>query len=254
MRIRQILLVHPTRSIRALIKKYVYSELSDVEFVEAEKGESALVEANMQAFDVVIACTELADMSVIDLKARLPQTIHNSATPFIVISEDEKGADQETLHRNGFSHAVWIRLRPAELLQQINQVCNPRLWRKDKRCHIPCTKVSIHGSGVQSEASLINISKGGILVELITYAPDLMMRDDLRLGLRIPASNGFYDLSDIPCKLSRLNVTEWHPDNSPAVMRATFIFTELSKEMQLQLDQILQLALENKLGTADEEA
>jgi hypothetical protein len=31
MRIRKLLLVHPGRSIRALIKKYIFAELSDIE-------------------------------------------------------------------------------------------------------------------------------------------------------------------------------------------------------------------------------
>lgn len=247
MRMRNILLVHPTRSIRALIKKYVFAELGDVEFVEAENGENALAELNMNPFDTVVATAELRDIPSAELRAKMAETTHNAATPFIVLSEDENGADQKKLLQQGFEHVVQIRVRPAELIQKINAVCNPRSWRRDRRYYIPKTKVILQADTTQIEGSLINISRGGLLMELISYEPELLMRADIHLTVRIPGPNGFYDIGGLPCKLSRLNITEWHLNNSPAAMRATFIFLELLAEQSDQLEQVLQLAVEDKL-------
>ncbi|MDA8140231.1 MAG: hypothetical protein M0036_16410 [Desulfobacteraceae bacterium] len=248
MRMRHILLVHPTRSIRALIKKFVFAELGDVEFVEADNGEGAIAELNMNAFDTVVATAELADMRTTALRAKMAETTHNAKTPFIVLSEDEGGSDRQTLAQQGFEHVVHIRLRPAELIQQINTVCNPRQWRKDKRYYIPKTKVIIESGTAQLDGALVNISRGGLLMELITYEPEALMREEIQLTVRIPGPTDFYDIAMLPAKLSRLNITEWHLNSAPAAMRATFIFRELPQEKAEQLDQVLQLAVEDKLA------
>ncbi|MBT8340892.1 MAG: hypothetical protein HKP58_17635 [Desulfatitalea sp.] len=161
MRIRRILLVHPTRSIRALIKKYVFAELSDVEFVETENGESTLSELHMNPFDVIVSTADLSDMAVTDLKSQLGGTQHNAATPFIVLSEDEQGKDVASLQQSGFDHVVDLRMRPTHLIQTINTACNPRNWRKDQRYYIPGAKIFLQVSHVALETSLINISRGG---------------------------------------------------------------------------------------------
>lgn len=254
MRMRHILLVHPTRSIRALIKKYVFAELSDVEFVESENGENAVAELNMNPFDVVVATAEKIDITAVELRAKMLETNHNEATPFIILSEDENGADHAALAQQGFEHVVQIRVRPGDLIRKINQVCNPRQWRKDKRYYIPNTKVIIDAAGQQSEGSLINISRGGILLELITYEPELLMREDLHLTMRIPGPSDYYEINGLPSKLSRLNVIEWHLNNSPAAMRATFIFLGLTEAQNNQIEQVLQLAVEDKLQDEEDEA
>ena len=84
MRIRQILLVHPTRSIRSLIQKFVYAELSDVAFDEAESAQEALAELSLHNFDVVIVSTKVKDMSLFDLNAEMSETDHNGDTPCII--------------------------------------------------------------------------------------------------------------------------------------------------------------------------
>jgi CheY-like chemotaxis protein len=244
MRMRQILLIHPNRSTRALIKKYIFSELSDVECFECDNGCNALGELNLNPFDVVIVTTRLIDMPAFELKSKLAETPHNKMTPFIILSEEEYGDDQQRLHQLGFKHVVALRVRPAELIENINEVCDPRMWRKDKRVYIPKTDVAIDVQGNSMRASLINISRGGILLELSTYAPELLMARDLRVTLQIPAHNGSRALSHLACRLLRLSVTEWQPNACPAAMRATFVFHHLDKEQSAALEELLRSAME----------
>ncbi|MFZ1986265.1 MAG: PilZ domain-containing protein [Desulfatitalea sp.] len=247
MRIRQILLVHPNRSTRALIKKYVFAELSDVEFFETENGCNALTELNMNPFDVVIVTTGLIDIPAIELKAKLAETTHNEMTPFIVLSEDENGTDHHRLTQLGFQHVVLLRVRPADLIAKINEVCDPRKWRKDKRYYIAKAEVLINARSQAMDATLINISRGGILMELITFTPELLMESDLRVTLRVPESTDTIELRDLPCRLLRVNVTEWQPNSCPAAMRVTFVFADLDSEKTTAIEQLLQLAVEDKL-------
>jgi DNA-binding response OmpR family regulator len=247
MRIRQILLVHPNRSIRALIKKYVFAELSDVEFFETENGCNALTELNMNPFDVVIVTTGLIDMPAAELKAKLAQTAHNEMTPFIVLSEDDNGTDRQRLMQLGFQHVVLLRVRPADLIAKINEACDPRKWRKDKRYYIPKAEVRIDAQGQTLDATLINISRGGVLMELISFTPELLMESDLRVTLRVSERTDVHEPRGLPCRLLRVNVTEWQPNSCPAAMRVTFAFTELDSEQTAAIERLLQLAVEDKL-------
>jgi CheY-like chemotaxis protein len=247
MRIRQILLVHPNRSIRALIKKYVFAELSDVEFFETENGSDALTELNMNPFDVVIVTTSLIDMPAVELKAKLAQTAHNEMTPFIVLSEDDNGTDRQRLMQLGFQHVVLLRVRPADLIAKINEACDPRMWRKDKRYYIPRAEVLIDVRGQTMEATLINISRGGLLMELISFTPELLMESDVRVTLHVSEHIDVREPRDLPCRLLRVNVTEWQPNSCPAAMRVTFVFADLDSGQTAAIERLLQLAVEDRL-------
>lgn len=245
MRIRQILLIHPTRSIRGLIKKFVYAELSDVDFSEAENGEEAISELSMNAFDVVIVSTLFQEMSLSELNSRMSETDHNRDTPCIVLSEEDNGTDINELMRQGFEHVVMMRVRPADLIKKINTICNPRNWRKDQRYYLPQAEVAIYSQGQRIEGFVINISRGGVLAEMVTFEPNLLMQSDLLLSLHISDQPDLDSVFDLPCKLLQMNVTEWHHDNSPAAMRATFVFLDMGAEKATALEQVLQLATEN---------
>jgi CheY-like chemotaxis protein len=247
MRIRQILLVHPNRSIRALIKKYVFAELSDVEFFETENGSDALTELNMNPFDVVIVTTSLIDMPAVELKAKLARTAHNEMTPVIVLSEDDNGTDLQRLMQLGFQHVVLLRVRPADLIAKINEACDPRMWRKDKRYYIPRAEVLIDVRGQTMEATLINISRGGLLMELISFTPELLMESDLRVTLHVSERIDVREPRDLPCRLLRVNVTEWQPNSRPAAMRVTFVFADLDSGQTAAIERLLQLAVEDRL-------
>ena len=51
MRIRKILLIYSARSVRALLKKNIYSEGSDISIVESESGKDALAQFNKKQFE-----------------------------------------------------------------------------------------------------------------------------------------------------------------------------------------------------------
>lgn len=248
MRIRQILLVHPTRSIRGLIKKFVYAELNDVAFSEAESAEEALSELALHDIDVLIVSTKANDVSLSELKGRVSATDRNTETPCIILSEEDNGTDTSELLRQGFEHVVMMRVRPADLIKKINAVCNPRNWRKDKRFYLPQAEVAVYSQGQRIEGLVINISRGGVLAEMVTFEPNLLVQSDLLLSLHLPERPDFDSVFDLPCKLLQMNITEWHHDNSPAAMRATFVFLDMAAEKRAALEEVLQFAVEEEDG------
>lgn len=247
MRIRKILLVHPTRSTRGLLKKYVFSELGDTEIHEAEGGLKARKMLQSHGFDVVVATDELKDMEIEAFRQIVVSSAANARTPLIVLTESESNHMRDKLVEQGFDRVVQIRVRPADLIHKINAACNPRTWRKDSRYHIPGIKVSIGIRQDRLQATLINISRGGLLVEMATERPDLLLKNNISVSLHLPLAEGRATINDLSCKLLRLEVVEWHSNQTPAVMRATFAFTALEDGPRNKLEELLHMAKEDKL-------
>lgn len=248
MRIRKLLLVHPSRSARGLIKKYVFSELNDTEIAEAQSGQEGIEMLKQRAFDVVIASDNLKDIRVTEFRAQLESTRPNSHSPLIIISESEDNHVRNELVEQGFDRVVQIRIRPADLIRKINAVCDPRQWRKDARYHIPGVNVTVNTENDVIEASLINISMGGLLVEMSTHRIKDLMDGHLQITLQVPIADEIATISALSCKLLRLEVVDWNSDQTPATIRATFIFSDLEGGPRNKLTELIQMAGQDKLS------
>jgi CheY-like chemotaxis protein len=246
-----VLLVHPSRSIRALIKKYIFAELSDIEITEARDGRQALNLFSDKGFDVIVSTDRLKDMGVTELKSNLESTGHNGPLPLIVIAESESKHDRNKLLQQGFDRVVQIRVRPADLIKKINAVCNPRDWRRDARYHIPKAMATIATQKGEHEASLINISMGGVFVELMTEDPCELMKGELSIALQVPFTSDTASIEGLTAKLLRLEAVTWNTDRIPKTMRATFIFDNLKPGPKGKLAELIQMAKEDKRAATE---
>lgn len=250
MRVRKLFLIHPTRSTRGLIKKYIFSELGDIEISEAQSGSEAASALKAERFNVIIAADELKDMPIAEFRQGLFTAMPNNTLPLIIITESESAHVRNELVEQGFDRVVQIRLRPSDLIHKINAVCDPRAWRKDTRYHLSNVKVTIAAKDRHAEAALINISKGGILVELTCEQPALLMGDQIRIGLTLHINDGRGSIDGLTARLSRIEVLGWKSAGKPNHMRATFIFADLSDAPKGKLDELLKMAREEKLESA----
>jgi CheY-like chemotaxis protein len=253
MRVRRLFLIHPIRSTRGLIKKYIFSELGDIEVSEAQSGSEAAFALKTKRFDVIIAADELKDMSIAEFRQELLAVMPKNALPLIIISESESPHVRNELVEQGFDRVVQIRLRPSDLIHKINAVCDPRAWRKDARYHLANVKATIEAKDRHAEATLINISRGGILVELACEQPSLLMSEQIRIGLSIDINDGQGSIDGLTARLLRIEVLEWESAGKPNHIRATFIFIDLPGGPKGKLDELLKMAREEKLemATAD---
>ena len=251
MRIRRLLLVHPGRSIRALIKKYIFAELSDVEIIEAGSGLSALAQLKAGPFDVIISAEHLENMGLEDFASKLEAIKPQGRAALIVISDRETDQVRGDLTQQGFEHVVQLRVRPADLIDRINRVCDPRKWRKDARYHIPNAGVIISSPSEKIEATLINISVGGLFVELTTKDPCLLMNGGLSLALQIPLNDASAQIDGLMAKLLRIETVAWTEAHLPRTMRATFIFVDLATGTERKLVELIQMAKDEKLAATE---
>jgi len=249
MRIRKLLLVHSGRSMRALIKKYIFAELSDIEITEAPSGQSALVQLKAGRFDVIVSAEHLEDMRLEGFASELEAFSPMGRAGLIVISDSEDDLSREALVQQGIEHIVQIRLRPADLIESINRACDPRKWRKDPRYHIPNAHVTISSACEQIEATLINFSLGGALVELTTEDPAILMDGRLSLALQIPLSNtATARIDGLTAKLLRFDAVDWTEAYLPKTLRATFIYVDLNDGTHGKLVELIQMAKADKLA------
>jgi DNA-binding response OmpR family regulator len=251
MRIRKLLLVHPSRSIRALIKKYIFSELSDIEIGEAYNGQHALEQLAAKGYDVIISSEQLKDMKLEIFKNHQEATAPNSCTPLIIISESESDHVRDGLVQQGFDRVVQIRVNPSDLIQKINAVCDPRKWRKDARFHIPNASAVLTTPLKELQASVINLSKGGVFVELVTDEPSELMNGGLSLALQIPNLENSLVIDALTIKLLRIETVSWTQGHIPKKMRATFIFVDLESGPKSKLAELIRMVKEEKLAATE---
>lgn len=247
MSIRNFLLVHSSRSIRTMIKKYVLAELGDVDIVESDCGSDARLKLFNHSFDLVICDSDLADMQLIDLRLEaMAVSSKNEGVEVIALCGAEDDIDR--LAEAGFKHIVHLPFNPETFIKIINQICNPRKLRKKERFHIPDSKVVIHVWGMKTEGEMINISLGGVLIEVSGDRSELLLQNNPKVTLKIKNPTGFYDIKDLSVKLARVNVYEWNNDSKPIVMRAAYLFQNLNQTAEDELAQIIQLAKEDGLA------
>jgi hypothetical protein len=165
-----------------------------------------------------------------------------------MISESESPLVRNELVEQGFDRVVQIRLRPSDLIHKINAVCDPRTWRKDARYHLANVKATIEAKDRHAEVKLINISKGGILVELTCEEPSLLMSDRIRIGLTVDINDDRSSIDGLAARLSRIEVLGWESAGKPNLMRATFIFADLPDGPKGKLGKLLKMAREEKLA------
>jgi len=205
-------------------------------------------------FDIIVCSDRLKDMGITELKINQQATSTNGRTPLVIISESESSHARNELVSQGFDRVVQIRVRPADLIHKINTLCDPRHWRRDTRHHIPGMAVVIGNHNQKIEAFLINISMGGILVEMTTDHPEFLMKDGVQITLKISVSDGLDGIEGLKAKLLRLESVQWKPDLTPAVLRATFVFSELQDIDRHKLEELLQMAQTDKFSATEVEA
>lgn len=244
MRIRNILMIHSSRSVRAMVKNLMLAELDDVAITESDAGQDALYQLAAKPFALLISECQLTDMHITELQNQARNHSINKNTPFIVLSGDDAGEDRDRLPETGLVHWVDTPIDAGELIGKINEICDPRKWRETERFHIPNSKAVLNVWGMEAGARLINISLGGVLIEVSGDRSELLLQNDPKITLRLKSPGDYYDIKDLPCRLTRLDVIEWDNNHKPIAMRVAYVFLELNPKSQMDLEQVIMMAKE----------
>ena len=243
MSIRKLLLVHPSRAQGALIRTYILAEFTDIECQEVTNAKDAFNVIGETVFNAVICYENLQDVELSEFKTQLEESIANANTPLVILSDKESDKDRDVLLGQGFDNVVQIRRRPSDLFSSINKACNPRLWRKDPRYHFPNASVIVELPQGNIEAELINVSMGGMFVELTTNDPSGLFQGPITTSLSIPLSKEkSATLTGLITKLLRLEVVSWNSESVPNSIRATFIFVGMNNQTKIRLEELIEIS------------
>lgn len=252
MRVRNILMVHSSRSVRAMVKKMMLAELDDIAIAESDAGLDALSQLAAKPFELLISEYQLTDMPVTELRNRAKTHSINKDTQFIVLGGNDAGEKMDRLAEAGLAHCVDTPIDAGALIGKINEICDPRKWRKTQRFHIPDSKAVLNVWGMEAGARLINISLGGVLIEVSGDRSELLLQNDPKITLRLKSPGDYYDIKNLPCRLTRLDVIEWDKNQKPIDMRAAFVFLKLDPKSQMELEQVIMMAKEKELYAVEE--
>ena len=250
MRIRQLLLVHPSQAIRAVIEKYIMAEGGDIEITTCADGQHALALLADKWFDLVVTHHALMDLPLHDIKSKFETRSKNKQLGIIALAGGTMPEDTVRLVRAGIGTFITPPIDPKDLIGKINQICDPRKWRKSERYHIPGSEVIISVWGMEAPAKLINISRGGVLVEVSGDRSELLLQNNPKLDLRIKTPGGFFEIKGLPSKLARLTAIAWNENYKPNTMQVAFVFLELEMQAEGHLEHIINLAREDHLSVA----
>lgn len=224
-----------------MIKKYILADLDDVKITETHCGNEAIQWLLSKSFDLVICNCDLEDMPITTFKRKMIEFPSKNRDVEVLVLV-EPGDNAASLARATFENIIKIPFEAAVFIGAINQLCDPRKWRRTARFHIPDSKAVISVWGMEAETVMINISRGGVLVEVSGDRSDLLLQNDPKLTLKVNMPGRSYNIEALPVRLLRINVLEWNSNFKPILMRLAYAFLNLKSEVQTDLDQILQIA------------
>lgn len=246
MRQREILLVHDIDIVKEFIKQQLCAELNDIKITETESTSSALAIVREQKFDVVICAEELSGISGQDYFASIKKTALNEKTAFLMITTSKSPDKLDELKNQGINNFLVTPFSSAELTVKINEICNPKHWRSESRYSIPGTTARIFVNNIEIQANVLNLSKSGLLCDLVYQKDYIGFLRPGHLSVLLPSDFTINQVDNIPGKMLRLDVLNWHEDMTPSHVRTVWSFMKMNEDVQERLEQVLDTAESKK--------
>lgn len=245
---RSVLLVHNSRSVRMLLRRQMLSEAADLLVEEASNLQECEERLARESFALVAAGEGSLALNVLKLICTLPQP-----PAFLLVETEEPRPDVlAKFQAAGLKHQVVVPCSAEVLLARINEACHPRSLRAAKRNSIPGTTASFHLSDSSTsvrlaeakvEATVVNISTNGILLDLDMPEPGVaeacQLFRTLPLRVEFPDGHGAVELTG---KLTRLDVLRERTETTPLRLRAALKFTGTGTDVLLHLERVFHAA------------
>ncbi len=242
MSLRRLLAIHQTPKIRDVIRRFLASEMSDIEVEEAGSAAEAIQRLEQERFDIVLCATTIDGMDGRAISAKMRSIPLNQEAHFILlISSGKEGPLTESLRR-GFENYMHIPFTAKELARKVNEKVDPRTWRRHERLHIPDTTAILHLASGDVEATVVNISASGLLCDFPAVAQWNDIWKDVRLSLQFPPAYDNAAVRSAQCRLLRMNVLPMRDDQPVPHVRAAWTLVALPEDERTVLEGVLERA------------
>ncbi|MDH4121088.1 MAG: response regulator [Deltaproteobacteria bacterium] len=239
MRFRNILLVHPARTVREMMRSYCYGELDDVRVKEAESAQQAKTLLSEQAFHLVISALELDSMDASGILGVLRQTALNSQTPLLVVSASSDTQKLVRLQEKGIHHIQTIPVSPWDFAHKVNQLCDPRGWRGLRRIQVEGATARLHSPQGDFSTHQSNASLGGVALESTLEGPHPDYFQVHSVTLRFPTGTGEDVIGPLKVRLLQVQLFYGKSD-APEITRTSWAFTSLAQGDKVRLERVFQ--------------
>ncbi len=226
---RKILIIHESRTLRILLKRYIASDLSEFEVCEAASGEEGIQMLQHEKVEAIISGNKMQSMDGPAIKRIVHELPAHHETPFIVVTSSKKEDELVELLKEGIEHFLISPFTSKELGTKINAVCDPRKWRAQERISVPGTKAILHFGEKSVPAQVVNISQGGILFDLDYSEEHGNLLKNIFISVLFPAEYASVELLSLRCKFHRLNMLTCDKEHNPEKIRIGLQFVDVSE-------------------------
>jgi len=241
MRLRHILLVHEQRSIRNVIKMLTLSDLTDVQIVEAQSKAEALVQLQHTVFDLILCGNEMTHDSGVDIFHAMQNMLQTQPPPFLLLTSLVNNAAFDRLRLAGIQHWLVTPFTAQTLVAKINELCDPRGWRGNKRMNVPGARGILHTPQGDFAVEPLNLSVGGLACDMEAVDNLNVLMRETTLSLAFPPEIGDGVTERIPCDLLQVHVLTRDSRLDPQRFRTIWTFRTLSPKDQTLLQHVFSI-------------
>ncbi len=235
---RSILLIHDSSTLRNIVRRYLMSEANDIDLREIVNGEEGLDLLRREKFDFVLCGNEIGETDGLGIHEEMVEQTVNSETPFLLLTSSPDEAHFRKFRAHGVENILTIPFSAVDLMRKINEVCNPRLWRRHERVGMHGTRVRICVDDFCTEGSVVNLSESGMLCD-IAYSPAVpLWTCRAEVTVLFPPEFAAQDFK-AKARMLRASVLYWKREDIPEALRTAWHFRDLADEQQDHLNAIL---------------
>jgi len=218
MSLRNIIIIHESSSEREALKKMIELGSEKFSVVEADSEmEAELLIKNLH-FNIVIS------NKVMNLFRRLPE----SETHVIVLIPEDTKEYLDQLKEYNIQHYHVISQKPEVLLDKINMIIRKGYSRNHKCYDVKGGTILFHTEKEDRSGSVLNISLGGFLCELVIDEDDDLFQKNSIASITIPKKIRKSEVKNIECTYLATRKSE--PEDGKIRVWVVFQFAGLSEE------------------------
>ena len=210
----KILVIHEMKLIRNMLKGKIQSEFHGVFETLAIPPQIAYAKIEDEKYEMVICGKDMIEWDDRNLYEELIKSKFNVNTPFVVLSSPLNEAEISGFKAKGIEHFLFSPLTSLSIKTKINELCNPRKWRKKERFNIPNTRVLLLHKDYFTTGKVINLSVSGVLCE-VKYWEEVRLFKCKRLTLQFSKANNDARIQNLECKLLSQKAVSWDENKNP---------------------------------------
>jgi len=234
---RKILIVDQSASIRRILRTMILANINDADVTEAEDSRAATALIATESQHIVLFSWESSNKQWFKFIKQTKSDPDNHRLSFIVFTASPDDERYEMARRAGVGYRLVTPCTPETLTELINQACNPALLRDTRRYNVPHSIATLAQGVASLDATIINISMGGMLCE-IPLTDELDWTVPLLATITFPAGDqgGPLTAANLFSVISSFFVQKRNSDYTPKTIRISMRFLNLPPEAETMLN------------------